>query len=256
MSVNHGWRLGNDVVDLTSPRCLGKASHTRFLERVFSPGEREILGSLPSADQNPALWLFWAGKEAIFKSATKALGAPPVFRHPRFQVRFDSYEIRRLAPAPPKSAPASTISGWGRYEDLAFTIRGRIEAGHLHALAWIQKPQGRSPEVVWEAVRREGAPREGRVDAPEKLRRRFTPQEWACISHEASARTRLAARKALADALGVEEGRLEIRCASGKAGRRIPQAYLDGAPIPVDLTLSHDGPAMAWAFQPYRPQGR
>ena len=73
-------------------------------------------------------------------------------------------------------------------------------------------------------------------------------REWECVSHAGSALCRLEARTALAEALGMAEDRVEIRCGPGTPGRRVPLAYLDGQPVPVDLTLSHDGPFLARAF--------
>lgn len=58
----------------------------------------------------------------------------------------------------------------------------------------------------------------------------------------------MAARQALAAAIGVAERDLEIGCGPGKPGRRIPNVLLRGKDLPVDLTLSHHGRLVAWAF--------
>jgi hypothetical protein len=54
----------------------------------------------------------------------------------------------------------------------------------------------------------------------------------------------------MASPLGVPEGDLEIGCGPGQPGRRIPKVLLRGEEIPVDLSLSHHGRLLAWAFLP------
>jgi hypothetical protein len=88
----------------------------------------------------------------------------------------------------------------------------------------------------------------GRQEWKEELEPEFTPAEWACISHKASALTRLAARRSMADTLGLPETDLEISCGPGKPGRRIPKVLLRGEELAVDLSLSHHGRLLAWAF--------
>lgn len=249
----HVRHLGNDVVDLTSPRSMDPTPRPRFLQRVLHPEEGAVVAASP--DPRLALWLIWAGKEAIFKSTTKAQGHPPVFHHPRFRVSFAPHTLATLSPSSPTEAGGPLLSGSGRYERFSFMIRARVTSAHIHALAWLEESGGRpEPEVVWAVVREEESPAWGSPADP--LEPRFTPGEWGCVSHRYSALTRLAAREALSRSLGVEERRLEIRCGPGDPGRRVPLVFLDQEPAPVDLTLSHDGPVLAWAFLPYRPQGR
>jgi phosphopantetheine--protein transferase-like protein len=230
--------LGNDIVAITSPRCREKVQDSRFLHRVFSEEEREAI--LASRAPDASLWLHWAGKEAIFKSSTKALGAPPVFHHPIFRVSF-SGEAEATTGAP------LTLQGNGTYQDLFFHLKCEIHPDFVHAVAWEVDLQGSLPEgnvLQWSVVH--GS--EGVGDSEEELRLGFSPAEWACVSHKASALTRLGARTALALALGVEEARLEIRCGPGSPGRRVPLVFLDEEEAPLDLTLSHDAHLMAWAF--------
>jgi len=255
--VADAWRLGNDVVDLTAPRTRDKTSDTRFLRRVFHPQEVDALLSSPLPDRS--LWLFWAAKEAIFKSASKELGDPPVFNHQAFRVRFEPRELLRLTEDPHPGGESGTLRGSGSYGDRAFGLQARWTREYIHALAWLGGLERGLPDVLWTVV----APPEADSSAlhggrPEQLRSRFTPEEWACVSTGRSAACRLEARRALAESLEVEESRLEIRCGTGPPGRRVPLTYLDGTPAFLDLTLSHDGPFLARAFlrQPYRPQGR
>jgi len=237
------WHLGNDVVDLTDPRHAGKAGDDRFLQRVFSQEEQEDIRSAEDADR--ALWIRWAGKEAAFKTISKSLGAPPTFNHPRFQVTiFQPGESG--AEAGTLSDPPMTRFGEVRHGDFLLPLRVEVGGARLHALTWTLSPTSDVPPFSWGFDEIRGS------DAGWKasLRPRFTLAEWACVSHQASALARLAARRSIASAMGVDESTLEIGCGPGKPGRRIPKVFLGGQVAPVDLTLSHHGRLLAWAFLP------
>ena len=61
--------VGNDVVDLTLEGSVQKFQDRRFLERVFTWEERQIIHSADYPDV--VLWGFWAAKEASFKLIKK-----------------------------------------------------------------------------------------------------------------------------------------------------------------------------------------
>ncbi|MFC1662083.1 4'-phosphopantetheinyl transferase superfamily protein [Gemmatimonadota bacterium] len=233
------WCLGNDIVDLKDPRCVGKASEDRFLQRVFSPRERDAIRRSP--DPELALWLLWAGKEATFKTVTKARGAPPVFRHDAFPISFPD-------PARPsgESPQQATFRGTGRFEDTPVALLARLSPRGIHVASWLEAPDATPPCFHWKESDRGVTP--GRPNWRGLLQRRFSDEEWRCVTHEGSALTRLAARASLARKLGLAENRLEIRCGDGVPGRRVPFVFLDGKPAAVDLSLSHHGLLLAWAF--------
>lgn len=232
--MHHLHCLGNDAVDLDDPRCQGKASNDRFLARVFSP--EEVLAIRSSDDPELTVWLFWAGKEAAFKSVTKDIGKPPVFQHNLFQVSF----------------PDGSPTGEARYGNHRIHLTARVSPPHIHVVSWKAAPDEPSPRVQWEeetnqrAVERFGLEQGARSD--EILEALFSPREWSCIPHPTSAVTRLAARHSLARALDVDEERLEIACRSGVPGRRVPLVLMDGQPTDSDLSLSHHRTLLAWAF--------
>jgi phosphopantetheine--protein transferase-like protein len=60
--------VGNDVVDLKDPENIGKSRDDRFLCRVFTAGERELIASVSSPDT--LLWSLWAAKEAAYKTVS------------------------------------------------------------------------------------------------------------------------------------------------------------------------------------------
>jgi phosphopantetheinyl transferase (holo-ACP synthase) len=229
------------VVDLSDPRCAGKASDHRFMRRVFSPGEFRTIRGSPHPELT--LWLFWAGKEAAFKSVTKARGEAPTFHHHRFLVSFSG------DPCPPGEGHSQTLySGRAQFEDTNLALLAQVSEGGLHVISWAESTEGSSPPV-----HSDEALQAGDVGTPDgrwkvALRERFSAPEWACIIHESSARTRLGARASLARKMVLEEERLEIRCGPGVPGRRVPLVFLDGHPLSVDLSLSHHGELLAWAF--------
>ena len=236
----HVWHLGNDIVDLRDSRHEGKARDLRFLRRVLSDSEQRDIRQSPDPDQ--ALWIRWAGKEAAFKTVSKSVGTPPVFVHSCFRVTLPGPVAN---PSDPQSAPPPmTRFGHVEYQDLRLPLRIEVNGRLLHALTWIPHPGGSTPPFSWGAAK---MPEEDQ-GWKRTLEPRFSPAEWECISHRASALARMAARQALADTLTLEEGSLEIRCGPGSPGRRIPQVFSRDEILPVDLTLSHHGHYLAWAF--------
>ncbi|MBT8397868.1 MAG: 4'-phosphopantetheinyl transferase superfamily protein [Gemmatimonadetes bacterium] len=228
------WYLGNDIVDLTDSRHPGKAGDHRFLQRVFSPREREDIRAAPNPDR--ALWIRWAGKEAAFKTVSKALGAPPTFVHPTFQVTV-------FAEPRNEADPPVTRFGQVAFRSFALPLRVETVGTSLHAVTWMPDPGHDVPPFLWGYEEVAGPD----PNWKEVLESRFSRTEWDCVSHRHSALARLAARSSLASSLQVDERELEIGCGPGKPGRRIPKVLLRGEELPVDLTLSHHGRLLAWA---------
>lgn len=220
--------VGNDVVDLTAPRAAGRHRDERFVARVFTEEERACI--LADDDPSLRLWLGWAAKEAAYKVVSKSLGDPPPFAHRRFQVTW-----------------SGTGSGVVRYEgqDVQLLIQHAGPEGHVHVLA--HKPRAVEGPARVDRLDREGTP----WLAPlESLLERFTDLERASVHSVPSAAVRIAARDDAARLLDVDVGRVEIVCGPGALGRRPPRVLVDGTPARVDVSLSHDGPWIAWALAP------
>lgn len=60
--------VGNDVVDLKDPENQGKSGDDRFLARVFTAEERELIAR--AAVPDTLLWALWAAKEAAYKAVS------------------------------------------------------------------------------------------------------------------------------------------------------------------------------------------
>ena len=229
--ASHPGFVGIDVVDLHDPRCVGKSEDGRFLARVLAEPERDAVGIGPDPDR--VLWRLWAAKEAAFKVITKLRGAPPPFVHASFRVE-----------------PAGTRSGDGfgevRWEELAVRVHWHELGDRIGAIAW-NGPAGPEPiEWGWgAAIELDPAPHE----PLETLILRLDEQERAPVHSRGSALVRLAARAALAGALGAEQGRIRVINRAGPKGRTPPEATLDGRPAPADVSLSHHGRWIAWALR-------
>lgn len=224
-------RVGNDVVDLRDSRCRGKSSDARFLERVFTSEEAGVIHDAPDADR--ALWSAWAAKEAAFKVVTKLLGSPPPFQHSAFRFR------------PRKSGPGGEGTVTYRSTEIPVLIQHRPD--RIHALAW--HPRTPDPGRLHEEVKiLPGPVPTGGAQWKGSLRGRFTEREWASVHRPASALVRLNARAHLSRLLDMEEGAIEIVCDAGLPGRMPPRVLLCGDPWQGDVSFSHHGRFLAWAF--------
>lgn len=214
--------VGNDVVDLTHPRCRGRVEDARFLRRILT--DREASAVRGAEDPDLALWRRWAAKEAAFKAVSAVLGEPPVFEHAAFEVE--------------ESAPGR---GRVRWRDLAldWTASGEQGEGWVHVVAW--------PEGSARRLRLEGGC--ARLDAVEAIPPdRFTRRELRAIHSVPSARVRLRARAQLAALTGVPEDELEIVSPEGPPGRTPPRVLRSGRPWTWRIGLSHHGGLLAWVL--------
>ncbi len=245
-----GPALGIDVVDLEHPRCRGKAGDRRFVARVFTEAEASAIAE--SADADCRLWTLWAAKEAGFKAATLAAGAPPVFRHRAFEVVLEP------------GAERGRVVYEGRSYDLDVTERD----GHVVALArFVDRGDVGGAGVAGAGAARVGLVRHGVATHDEitralglenatleRLRARLRPDEARSVHSVRSALARLALRRDAARWLGIDETRLSVVCPGGRTGR-VPPRLLDddGVLEAVSVSLSHDGRWLAWALCAYQP---
>ncbi len=222
--------LGNDVVDLAHPRTEGKEADRRFLERVLDPNERELVAE----GGRRTLWTLWAAKEAAYKAAYKVAcvsgDARPTFGHRAFQVA-----LRDQGGGEPWGG--TVLHGAVRYP---FEVRATREWVHALALS----PGGSFDRAVT-GLEPVGEPP---TDWRAALRREFTAREWDSVHSYPSALVRLRCRRALADALAIRQEQLEITTRPGPSGRTPPVLLIRGDPAGTDLSLSHHGRFVGWAF--------
>ena len=227
--------VGNDVVDLGDPRVLGKAKDTRFLGRIFSEEQRAAV--VNTANPDLELWQRWAAKETAYKAVSKLRGTPPTFAHRAFVVSWSHASGHESGPG--------LRTGSVRYDSTVVHIEAAWDRDTVHAIGWVGGGEDERPSSGLARLDEADAAWSGEL---KDLEQKLTPRELDAVHSRASLAVRIAARGAMAEALGVDEHRLEIVCAPGKPGRRPPAVLLDGEGEAVDVSLSHDGDWIAWAF--------
>lgn len=227
--------VGNDVVDLTDPRCVGKSSSGRFMHRIFHPLERRRV--LESSTPDRTLWLLWAAKEAAFKVESKIRGRPPPFVHAAFRVAAEVTARRR-------------VGGTVTYQERTLPFVADVRPGSIHVVCWWGGTGSgplAPPGLRW-ACRAAADVLPRGADLAALLDSAFSMRERGAVHSLPSAAVRMGARADLAAAMDVEARRLEIVCEGGGVGRTPPALHLSGEPAPVDLSLSHHHGLVAWAW--------
>jgi phosphopantetheinyl transferase len=228
--------VGNDIVDLTDPRCQGKSGSARFLARIFATEEAAAIRESEAPDET--LWLLWAAKEAAFKVVSKFEAGPPPFVHAAFVVSLSG------------TTPDRAV-GHVRYEQRTIPFLVDRWTGALHAVAWWP---GRDRDfdppshLRWGRARlRDALGSSGAVELEALRLEHFTERERPAVHSVASAAVRIAARDDVARVLGIPARGLEIVCEGGPTGRTPPRLFRDGERAPADVSLSHHGHWVAWA---------
>jgi phosphopantetheine--protein transferase-like protein len=221
--------VGNDIVDLAEPGVAGKERDLRFMDRVFTPAERERI--LSAAAPTLALWRTWAAKETAFKIASK-LREGVVFAHQKFEVVPDTA-------AEPERAIGEAIGLWAsvHFDDLEVRVRWETARDYIHCVGQLVRGEDARPaaEAAW-GPRRLLA---GILHHSQSLGGALSSAEQASVHSSASARARLLARRLMDrwDLQGAEIVR------SWRAwGWSPPLVSHEGRPVAgFDVSLSHDG---------------
>lgn len=204
--------VGNDVVDLKDPENIGKSRDDRFLGRVFTAGERELIASAPSPDT--LLWSLWAAKEAAYKAVSSADPAVCSIPH-RYQVVLEAEDatrkIVRLA--------GKVITPRGE-----LVLEVAVSADWVHALA------------------------AGAEEALKRLCQRVKRLEGGKGAVNPSAFVRGALLQEIARRLDCPVGDLSV--VKNPDGRGAPRVLFRGDLLAAEVSLSHDGRFAAFAFDP------
>ena len=204
--------VGNDIVDLKDPENIGKSRDDRFLGRVFTAGERELIASVPSPDT--LLWSLWAAKEAAYKAVSRADPAVCSIPH-RYRVVLDAEDATRKI---------------GRRTGKVITPRGELilevsaSADWVHALA------------------------AGAEEALNRLCRRVQRLEGGKGAVNPSAFVRGALLREIARRLDCPVGDLSV--VKNPDGLGAPRVFFRGELLAAEVSLSHDGRFAAFAFDP------
>jgi phosphopantetheine--protein transferase-like protein len=201
--------VGNDVVDLKDPENIGKSSDDRFLGRVFTAGERERIASARSPDR--FLWSLWAAKEAAYKAVSRV--DPAVCSIPRrYPVVLDADD-----------ATQEFVQLAGK----VITPRGELVLEVAVSADWVHALAAGTAEALHRLCHRVKRLEETKGSDPSAFVRRVLLGE-------------------IARRLDCPVGDLSV--VKNQAGSGAPHILLRGVPLAAEISLSHDGRFVAFAF--------
>lgn len=215
-------------MDLTDPANSRKSENARFIERVFTPGERDLIFSSPDPDH--ALWSVWACKEAAFKAVSKApgnsdgtLSSSPLKYRVSLELPFTdntaaAVKNRTMIFRGSVSTPAGILPlRMVRNSSYAHAVASTGEDDTVGSVSWV-------------------------VCNVNLRRNEITP-------HVQSMLVRRAAKMKLAGYIKANPQDLEIvRRKRNGSGLGHPVLLVRGRESGIDISLSHDGLFLAYAF--------
>jgi phosphopantetheine--protein transferase-like protein len=230
--------IGNDIVDLAEPGVAGKERDRRFMDRVFTPAERERILAAPSP--TVALWKAWTAKETAFKIVSK-LREGVVFAHRKFEVVPDTaFE--------PERAVGEAIGHWAsvHFDGLEIRVRWETARDYIHCVGQLARGEHGASAAGLDTPRPARRVLAGILHDGHPLRGVLTSAEQASVHSTASERARLLARRLMDrwDLQGAEIVRLWRTW-----GWTPPVVSRHGRPVAgFDVSLSHDGRFVAAAL--------
>ena len=206
-------------MDLTDPHNMGKSRNTRFINRVFTPREQELISR--AENQDAVLWALWAGKETAYKLIKKH--DPSVTSVPRL------YEVS-LASAEESvglSPGSNALTGFVATPHGSVQIKVFITSDYVHCIG-TTSASDEMDALVWH------------VD-------RISPDSQSCPDYE-SIFVRKALKLRLSKCYNESPENIEIRRVKSPYGLAPPFVCINGEPAAIDVSLSHDGLFAAYAF--------
>lgn len=209
-------------MDLLDPENRRKLNDARFIDRVFTPAERDCIAK--SRSPLAMLWSTWACKEAAYKALSKV---KKVTSSPsRYAVTF----LPPLVTDSPGSAanssktiPADVITPEGRVP-----VRTCRERSYVHAIALVGAAEYLD-SIIWSV---------SRIRRP---RKEVTPAMQSFL-------VRRQLKLQIAQKLAVDPGELEITRPAADGVPGPPLLLVSGEASGIDISLAHDGPYLAYAF--------
>jgi len=200
--------VGNDVVDLQDAANAGKSGDSRFLKKILTDAEIEMVKS--AANPDALLWSFWACKETAYKVMKKKSPDSP-FIPGRWQVvihkkRTDCWE-------------GEVIVGG----------KDGIPVRLFPGLNYVCCVGAENKAVLNKLIQNVYALPDGENISPSRFARR-------CI------------RRTLAQSYGWNFDAIQIRRKKWKQELQPPAVFLGGQKTNIDLSISHDGRFVAYAY--------
>jgi hypothetical protein len=207
---------------LTDPANRRKSANARFIERVFTPGEKDLILSSPDPDRT--LWSLWACKEAAFKAVSRDAGGPggAISSSPR------KYPVTLELPVA-AGVRETRIKGGVATPAGRIPVKLASSGSYVHALATAGE-DACAAAIPW------------RVCSINLARKEITPNVQSAL-------VRREAKNVLAGHLNADPRDLKIIRRKGEGGSLGPPVVLvRGRESGIEISLSHDGVFLAYAF--------
>jgi len=203
--------IGNDIVDLREPANTGKSRDSRFLKKILTAAEVDFVQNAENPDK--ALWSLWACKETAYKVIKKKC-ADAAFLPRRWMVilkKFESACLEGEVKIPDAEAVYVRLFSHFRYVHCV----GADHPADLDRLVC-------KVEVLLEKENKK------RVD-PSLFARK-------CLA------------RSIADFFRLNLSDIKINRVQDKSELQPPHVYIGGKKSDIDISLSHDGHLVAYAF--------
>lgn len=202
-------------MDLAHPQAIARFEDHRFVSRVLTLTEQEKLRS--SSFPNQCLWSFWAAKESAYKAISRSF--PLVSSSPK------QYEVFMEDIRSP-----SIFHGRVTTPKTPVQIRGTIDPDYVHCLG----VTGKETDVQTIEIGIYPIFKDKRGDI-------ILPEQESLFVRE-RAKDRIAAY------LKTDVSQIQIRRKIIANQPGPPEVFVQGEKIPINISLSHDGRFVAFAF--------
>lgn len=198
--------IGNDVVDLKEPANVQKSGDSRFLKKILTDAEIEVVINAENSDE--ALWSIWACKETAYKVIKKTF-PNAAFIPRKWQVSFNRSQLEC-------SEGEVVIEG-----KVGIFIRLFFNYDYIHCVG---------------------------VNKLAELDKIISGVEFLPEEDNPSLFSRLCLEKRLAEHFLLDSNQIKIRRIKERGELQPPRTYIDGRETDIDISLSHDGRFVAYAF--------
>jgi phosphopantetheinyl transferase (holo-ACP synthase) len=195
-------------VDLREPANAEKSRESRFLKKILTNAEIEFVQNAKNPDL--ALWSHWACKETAYKVVKKSL-SDAAFLPRQWQVTFNKRESIH-------SDGEVTIPGHDSVYIRLFSNSNYVHCVGADVLTSLDK-------LIWSV---EALPEEERINPSLYLRN--------CLG------------QSLAKHFSLNSHNIKIKRTRENGEIQPPHVYLNGSKTDIDISLSHDGRFVAYAF--------
>jgi phosphopantetheine--protein transferase-like protein len=200
--------VGNDVVDLKEPANAGKSRDSRFLKKILTDAEIKFVGN--AENREAALWSLWACKEAACKVIKKS-SPDTAFIPRRWQTVIENTQSEY-------SDGEVIIPEKGKVFTRLF-----VNSEYVHCIGADTLPV--LDKLIWNV---ESLPEEEGINPSLFLRH--------CLGHN------------LAQYFSLNFHQIKIIRKREKGELQPPRVYVDGRKTEIDVSLSHDGRFVAYAY--------